>query len=133
MKFLDIAKYFSAVGVIATAAILFDDAKDDIKDNQDDIIEMLEFVNAEQSIMSEDIQNIHDTLVKLEEEHKHQGEKIEDVVWILNHQNDYSPEQLEEIMDRLLKKNYVMEKEDLEWPEELTVRTNTDLKRGMYR
>lgn len=120
-KLIDIAKYITAVGVIGGGAIFLDN----IRDGQDDIMEVVEYINIEQSMLSEDIAEIKDTVHKLDAKIDSQGEKIGDIVWLVRNQNNYSPEQFEDLMDRMLKKNSMTK--DTTWDFPWIVEPNTEL------
>lgn len=134
MKFLDIAKYISAIGIIG-AATLFFDAKADkslendriIMDNQADLKQDIEHISTEQSAQSERIDGLYDTLAGFEAEHLEQGKDIRSITWILEHQEQFSTEELKEIMDEMLKKNATLTPWEEEWPWWMTVQPELNL------
>jgi len=79
--------------------------------------------NVQISDLNEDVQSIHDTLEKIDDENQEQSEDIETLGWAISRIESFTPEQMEEILSRELKKNYVMESWGIEWPEELTARS----------
>lgn len=104
--FWTILKYFGyvtgALGTVTVTVLFFDGMKDDIVEIKDDV----EMMSIEQSWIAEDIVGIRDTLAEYEKEHKKQGQDIETLTWGLEQHENFTPEQFEEIMDELLKKNY---------------------------
>ena len=66
--------------------------------------EDIRYINIEQSMMSEQIQGIQDTLDDFEEEHKAQGEQIKSLAWGLRNIEQFTPVQFEEIMNQMLNK-----------------------------
>ena len=99
-------KYFGyatgALGALTVTVLFFDGMKDDIVDIKDDV----EMISIEQTWIAEDIAGIRDTLMEYEKEHKKQGQDIETLTWGLNNHENFTPEQFEEVMDELLKKNF---------------------------
>jgi len=107
-----VAGAIGAVATIAVAALWFNSVSLDIKDVNQVVLDsvsavktMVEYINIEQGWMAEDIQGIKDTLKEFEEEHKEQGKDIDAVVWALQHMEQFTPEQLKEIMNEMLRKN----------------------------
>ena len=106
---LIIAKYITAVAVIGGAALWFDARFDDSVKNQEVVMDSIatlrqevEYINVEQSFMSEGIDNIN---TKVDEN----TEKLTDITragkFYIEHQEEYTKDQLEDIMDEILKKN----------------------------
>lgn len=104
---LDIAKGITAVATIAGGALWFDGKFDKQAEEAKEIKETLEYINIEQSLMAEDIQGIHDTLTEFEVEHKEQGDKIESLGWAIRNVNNFTSEQLEEILNREFERDRV--------------------------
>ncbi len=109
---LDIAKVIGAVATIGGSALWFDSRFDDSATQQEDVLELVEYINVEQQIMSEDINGIKDSVKGLEnkldvvqEEQNNHHDAIENLGWAIRNQNDFTPEQMEDILDRMLKKN----------------------------
>jgi len=119
-------KVIVAIGIIGGAAIWLDN----IGEGQDDIMESIEMVSIEQQFMAEDIMNINDSLIKLNEGQSRQGANIESLEWAINNLDNFTPEQLEEILNRELKKNTSMQKIYPDWPQWMTAQPNTDLARS---
>ena len=98
-------KYFgivsATIGSLYVAFTYFDDMKDDISEVQ----ETVDYINIEQGWIAEDIGNIKDTLISFEEQHKSQGQNIKSIAWGLRNHQNFTPEQFEEVMEELLKKN----------------------------
>ena len=120
-KLIDIAKYITAVGVIGGGAIFLDN----IRDGQGDILDMVEYNSAELSMLGEGINDIGDTLVRLEEENKVQSEKIGDIVWLVRNQKNYTDDQFDALIDRMLKKNSMTK--DTTWDFPWRVEPSTEL------
>lgn len=111
----NMGKVAAAVGAIGGSALWMDAKFDAQNNNAEDVKQMIEYVSVEQSMMAEDILNIQDTLDKFEAEHHKQGEEIQSITWILRNQENFTSEQLENIIDEMLQKNtprpYAMESE----------------------
>ena len=108
-QIFNIAKY---IGTIAGACAVIWGAYsmfDNIRDSQEDIIEKVEYINIEQTFMAEDISNINDTLKNMEDKIDDNSESLSDLYragkFYLDNQEQYTKEQLEQIMDEILKKN----------------------------
>ena len=104
--FWKVLGYFGVVS--ATVATLFGIFKyfDSLSDNVSSIQEDVEMISVEQSWIAEDIENMKDTLEFLGTQQQKASEDIETLNWGLHHINDFDPEQFEEIMNELLKKNF---------------------------
>lgn len=109
---LNIAKYISAIGVIATAALWLDARFDNQVDSYETMIDSLEVVKQDifynsvhLSQIDADIQGIQDTLDDFEKQQSKQSEKINTIVWGLKNQDHFTPEDFESIIDEMLKKN----------------------------
>jgi len=108
----NIAKYIGAVATIAAAALWLDARFDaQVENNRavfDSIAEVKGMVsnNSEQNVeLLYDLQRIDKTLVDFEKEHKKQGEQINTLTWGLKNQNHFTPEDFENVLDEMLKKN----------------------------
>jgi len=87
--------------------------------NIEDIKETVLYINTEQTFMADDIiglqegqQKIEDTLKKQDAKmDAFQGEQtahhdaIDNLGWAISNQDNFTPEQMEDILDRMLKKN----------------------------
>jgi hypothetical protein len=111
---LIIAKYISAVAVIAGAALWFNAKFETAVDTSSAVIDSLEvikeeilYINAEQAMMSEQIQGVQDTLDDFEAEHKKQSAQIKSLVWGMKNIERFTPEDFEEIMNEMLNKKAV--------------------------
>jgi len=102
---LDIAKVIGAVATIAGAALWFDARFDKSAEDLKEIKQTVDYINVEQSWMAEDLESIHDTLARIERMQVRQSERQKSIVWILRNQEDFTPDQLRDIMDEMLKKN----------------------------
>ncbi len=97
-----IATYIiGTAGVVGACFGLFK-AVDMITDNQADMMESIEYINVEQQFMSEDIDNIQDTQDDFAAEYKEQGEDIKTLYWAIRNQDNFTPQQLREIIDEML-------------------------------
>lgn len=106
-QLLNIGKYIVAVGTIAGAALFFDARTDKSLENDKIMMEAMEHISIEQQFMAEDILNLQDTLDEFEEEQKRQSDNIESLGWAIGNIDNFTPEQMEEILNRELKKNSV--------------------------
>lgn len=104
-QFFYILKYFGiAAGSITTLFFVFtffDGIRDDIGGIKIDV----EMISVEQVWIAEGIASIRDTLEEFEKEHKIQGQHIESISWGLKNHENFTPEQFEDVMEELLKKN----------------------------
>jgi len=119
---LDIAKIIGAVATIGGSALWFDARFDASADAQDNVMEQLVYINAEQSFMADDISGIKDSVKRLDSkidavvtEQETHHEAIDDLGWAIRNANNFTPEQMEEILDRMFKKkeNLVIHSETL--------------------
>ena len=109
---LNIAKYISAVAVIGGAALWFDAKFDNNADSNKAIMDTLavmrqdiQYNSVELSQLNESVWGIKDTLEDIEDMQGTQNDKIESVVWGLKHINQFTPQQFEDILNEMLKKN----------------------------
>ena len=104
-QFWNILKYFGIVSgsltILYGAFNFFDSMQDDIKDIKD----MTDYNNIQINDVSSQLYVVQDTIDNLNKENIKQGKDIETVVWGLKNRNNFTPEQFEEILDELLKKN----------------------------
>ena len=103
----DIAKVITAVATIGGGALWFDAKFDKQNETLNDIKLEVEYVSADQALMSEDIANIQDTLHKFGEEHLRQGDNIRALGWAIRNKENFTPEQLEELLNREFQRNRV--------------------------
>ena len=97
-------KVIAVLAMVVKGALWLDDRLDASGEKLDEIQQNVEHINVEQQFMAEDILAIKDTLEDFEAEHKKQGAQIKSIVWGINHMDQFSPEDFEEIMDEMLKK-----------------------------
>jgi len=109
---LDIAKVIGAVATIGGSALWFDAKFDTSTDKQEEVLELVEYINIEQQLMAEDITGIKDSVKGLENkldivqgEQEVHHEAIDNLGWAIRNQDNFTPEQMEEILDRMIKKN----------------------------
>ena len=104
-QFWNILKYFGIVSgsltILYGAFNFFDSMQDDIKDIKD----MTDYNNIQINDVSSQLYVVQDTIDNINKENIKQGKDIETVVWGLKNRNNFTPEQFEEILDELLKKN----------------------------
>jgi len=122
-KLLKIAKQLKEVSglitsvVIISSAALFFDSRDDKRTEREDkrheevmdsiaaVKEIATYNNVEIGFLSNQVYGIQDTLDDFEKEHKAQGEQIKSLVWGLKNIDRFTPDDFEEIMNEMLKKN----------------------------
>ena len=97
---LTIGKVLGALGVIATGVLWLDSKFDNQSNDLSDIKDTVEYINIEQSLISEEIQSIHDTLDKFEGSLIKQNRNIQSLSWAVRNIDNFSSEQLEEILSR---------------------------------
>lgn len=109
---INIAKVISAIAVIGGAALWFDARFDNQADSNEAMIDSLEVVKRDISYNSihlsqidADIQGIQDTLDDFEREHKAQGQKINSLVWGVKNIERFTPEDFEDVIDEMLRRN----------------------------
>ena len=95
-----IATYIIGTAAVFSACYGVFKAFDTVQDNQEDIMESINHINVEQQFMAEDITNIQDTLTEFEKEHKAQGDDIKNLGWAIRNIENFTPEQMEEILSR---------------------------------
>jgi len=76
-----------------------------LQDTLSKFSELLEYVNVEQSFLSEDIAVVKDSLVSIVKAQEKQGLVMNHLVWVIKNLDTFSTEQLEIIWDEWLKKN----------------------------
>jgi len=109
---LDIAKVIGAIATIGGSALWFDARFDTSTEENKEVLEMVEYINIEQQMMAEDITDIKDSVKRLDnkmdvvtEEQEVHHEAIDNLGWAIRNQSEFTPEQMEDILDRMLKKN----------------------------
>lgn len=134
-----VAGVITSVGIIAGATLWINSTSNNNQSEQtanfdrmfDSIAyvkEMVEYNNIQIGQLGERQEDFHDTLMKFEAEHKKQGEDIETLGWAINNINNISPEMLEEILNRELKKNVSLKPDvDYEFPPGWTAQPSTEL------
>ena len=108
---LDIAKVIGAVATIGGAAIWLYSTGDKAEDRHNETMQQLEYINVEQGMMAGDIDGIKDSVKKIETkmdaivvEQEIHHDAIDNLGWIIR-QDNLTEEQVEELLDRALKKN----------------------------
>jgi hypothetical protein len=87
--------------------------------------------NVQLTQQGQDLQGIHDTLKGIDKENKQQSSDIRTLIWAQRNENDFTQDQLREIMDEMLKKNARLEKISPEGdliPSEWLLTPSTDLR-----
>ena len=109
---IKIAEYIFAIGTIGGAALWLDARFDAAADRDKDVIEQVEYINAEQSMMSDDIWDIKDTLGRLEEKVDANSTSIDMNTRLMRyerqHRDEYTKDQMDAQLDefeKIIKKN----------------------------
>ena len=97
-------KVIAVLAMVVKGALWLDARFDASGEKLNEIQQTVDYNSIELSMQSEQIQQIQDTLEDFESEHKKQGAQIKSIVWGINHMDQFSPEDFEEIMDEMLKK-----------------------------
>jgi len=107
-KFLDIVKIPGiVVGCVVTlygVFAFFDGLKDDISDTKD----MVEYNNMQINDVSQQLYELQDTAEDIRERQIEQCNKLNNLTWIVRHRNEYTEEQLEELMDMMMRRSFVV-------------------------
>ena len=134
-----VAGVITSVGIIAGATLWINSTSnnnqteqtanfDRMFDSIAEVKQLSEWNNIEIGLLGERQEDFHDTLMKFEQEHKKQGENIETLGWAIKNINNVSPEMLEEILNRELKKNVSLKPDlDYDFPSWWIAEPNTDL------
>ena len=72
-----------------------------------EVKDMVSYDNEKIIQVSGDVQSMQGTLKNFEGEHKRQGEQINTIVWGLKNLDRFTPDDFEDIIDEMLKKQYV--------------------------
>jgi len=102
-----LGKFGIAAGTVATlygAFSLLDGIRDDVSDTK----EMVIYNNKQIEGVSQQMYNLQDTAEEIQAKQIQQGEKIKDLTWIVRHRNNYTDEQLGELMDMMMRRSYVV-------------------------
>ena len=110
-----VAGVITAIGVISGGAIWITSTVNNSSESQDanfdrmfdsiaEVRQLAEWNNIEIGFQGEQLNNINDTLEKIDADNKKQSSDIESVAWAISNINDFTPEQMEEILNRELKK-----------------------------
>ena len=102
---IEIGKVITAIIVIGGAAIFLDNAQDDARERDENILKVVEDNSAELSMLAEGVNNLEDSLIDIQDELKNHHEAIGDLGWAIRNLDNFSSEQMEEILSRELKKN----------------------------
>ena len=81
-----------------------------------DVKQMVEYVNIEQSMMSENIQRNTDTLKKIAQDNEQQSKDIHSLTWALRNQDQFTPDQMRDIIDELLKRTETLRPDPITLP-----------------
>lgn len=103
-----ILKYFGIIS--GSVTVLFGVWKylDTINDNVSDVKEMTEYNNIQINDVSNQLYNLQDTAEDIQREQIRQGNKLDNLAWIVRNRNNYTQEQLEELMDIMMRRNSVV-------------------------
>ena len=129
------AGLITAVGVIVGATLTITKASNNNTENFDRMFDSIsvvkqlaEYNNIEIGFQGEQLYNINDSLKKIAEDNEKQTADIESVAWAITQINNFTPEQLEEVLRRELKKNSVhMTPLILDFPSWMTQEPSTEL------
>lgn len=101
-----ILKYFGiiagTIGILFGAFTFFDNMQDDIGD----IKEMTDYNNVQINDVSSQLYNLQDTANNIQRVGIKNAKDIQTLKWGLQHFNDFDPDQFEDILEEMLKKNY---------------------------
>lgn len=67
--------------------------------------QLAEYNNIEIGFLAQRQEDFHDTLESFENEHKSQSKQIESLAWGLKNIERFTPDQFEDVLDEMLKKN----------------------------
>lgn len=101
------SKVLGALGVIAGAALWFDGKFDAAEENDKEVLEMVEYNNMQISDLSNDVQGLHDTLERQEGTLENLAKQSQSLGWAIRNINNFTPEQLQEILNREFTRNRV--------------------------
>ena len=101
---IEIGKVITSIIVIGSSALWLDGKFDNSNDKLEEIQTTVDYNSIELSMLGESVNNIEDTLLKFEDEHRAQGEQIKSLAWGLNHIEQFDPQDFEDIMNEMLKK-----------------------------
>ena len=94
----------ATLGTLYGAFSLLDGIRDDVADTK----EMVNYNNLQIEGVSQQVYNLQDTAEDIQKMQIQQGEKIKDLTWIVRHRNNYTDEQLGELMDMMMRRSYVV-------------------------
>lgn len=100
--FVGFGSLVSAVAILYGAFTILDDIRDETRATT----ELVEHISVEQTFLSEDIDNLNDSIKKQNKKIDGMGEDMAQLGWIVQNQNIFTPEQLDLLLDEFLKKNY---------------------------
>lgn len=105
-KFLNIAKIPGiVVGCVGALYAVFSFALNPLKDEISDTNEMVEYNNIQINGVSNQLYSLQDTAEDIQERQIEQGKKLNNLTWIVRHRNEYTEEQLEELMDVMMRRS----------------------------
>ncbi len=102
---ISIGKVLVVLAVVVKGTLWLDGRLDSSNDKLDEIQLTVGHNSVELSDLNELVWGIQDTLEDFEKEHKAQGEQIKSLAWGLNHIEQFEPQDFEDIMNEMLKKN----------------------------
>jgi len=94
----------ATLGTLYGAFSLLDGIRDDVADTK----EMVNYNNLQIEGVSQQVYNLQDTAEEIQAKQIQQGEKIKDLTWIVRHRNEFTEEQLGELMDMMMRRSYVV-------------------------
>jgi len=93
----------ATLGTLYGAFSLLDGIRDEVADTK----EMVNYNNFQIEGVSQQMYSLQDTADDIKEMQIEQGEKLNNLTWIVRHRNQYTEEQLEELMDIMMRKSSV--------------------------
>lgn len=98
-------KVIAVLAMVVKGALWVDARFDSSSDKLDNIQQMVDYNSIELSMQSEQIQQIQDTLEDIEKAQEANKAKIKSLTWGVKNIERFSPDDFEEIMNEMLKKN----------------------------
>ena len=103
----NILKYFGIIaGSVGTLFGIFR-YLDNISDDVADVKEMTEYNNMQINDVSNQIYDLQDTAEDIRDEQIKQGYRMDNLTWIVRNRNNYTQDQLEELMDMMMERSSV--------------------------
>lgn len=93
----------------ATVTTLFGIFKylDNISDKVDNVQEMVDYNNIQINDVSGQLYDLQDTAKDIQKEQERQGNRLNNLTWIFQHRNEYTEEQLQELIEMMMERGTV--------------------------